>query len=35
MDAIIPKDDEEMSARLRERWRFDQDHDNCRKFKKM
>ncbi|KAG1758564.1 enhancer of polycomb-like-domain-containing protein [Suillus occidentalis] len=27
MDAIIPEDDEEMSARLRERWRFDQDDE--------
>jgi enhancer of polycomb-like protein len=27
MDTIIPEDDEEMSARLRERWRFDQDDE--------
>ncbi|KAG2040570.1 enhancer of polycomb-like-domain-containing protein [Suillus americanus] len=27
MDAIIPEDDEEISARLRERWRFDQDDE--------
>jgi enhancer of polycomb-like protein len=27
MDAIIPEDDEKMSACLRERWRFDQDDE--------
>ncbi|KAG1850825.1 enhancer of polycomb-like-domain-containing protein [Suillus subalutaceus] len=27
MDAIIPEDDEEMSARVRERWKFDQDDE--------
>jgi enhancer of polycomb-like protein len=27
MDTVIPDDDEEMSARLRERWRFDQDDE--------
>ncbi|KAG1815349.1 enhancer of polycomb-like-domain-containing protein [Suillus variegatus] len=27
MDAIIPDDDEEMSSRLRERWKFDQDDE--------
>jgi enhancer of polycomb-like protein len=27
MDTVIPEDDEEMSARLRERWRFDQDDE--------